>query len=62
MAINILSWITPAFTSILLGALRVDVVDYANIFGMIASSSIEIGSCAMCPALYAIKFPICKQL
>jgi hypothetical protein len=56
-AINILGWATPTFTTMILGALNIDRVGYVNIFSLMADTCIELGSCAMCPALYAIKYP-----
>jgi hypothetical protein len=55
--INIFGMATPSFTSMILNAMNVDGVTYANIFDLIADSSIEFCLCAMCPALYAIKYP-----
>jgi hypothetical protein len=53
--INIVGWATPIFTSMILGAMNVTGIDYMNIFSLMADTSIQFGSCAMCPALYAIK-------
>jgi hypothetical protein len=54
-AINTLGWFTPIATSMILVGLNVDTVNYINIFVLVASTCIELGSCAMCPTLYAIK-------
>jgi hypothetical protein len=54
--INIVGWTTPSFTPMILSAMNLNDVDYANIFSLIADTSIELGMCAMCPALYAIKY------
>jgi hypothetical protein len=58
MAINSIAWVTPTVVSMVLAALHVDGVVYANIYTLCASTAIEFGMCAMCPALYAIKWAI----
>jgi hypothetical protein len=52
MGINILSWVVPSLAGIMLDAMG---VQDRNIYELIMSTSIELGSCAMCPALYGIK-------
>jgi hypothetical protein len=46
----------------ILGAMNADGVLYAKIFGLVADTSIELGARAMCPALYAIKYPFFKYI
>jgi hypothetical protein len=56
MAINIITWVTPAIVAAILLAYNVDSVVFNNLYILIAESSIELGMCAMCPALYAIRW------
>jgi hypothetical protein len=60
MGIITLSWATPALATVVVGAMNVPASspEYFQIFGMFADTWIEVGSCAMCPALYAIKLAI----